>query len=123
MAENLRPTQPSTRVVIEVGSIDGERETVFFVRDNGVGFDVQYPDKLFGVLQRLHNTEEIGSAGIELASVRRIVNRHGGGRVIGGRLRVGRSCLLLLAPAAHGEERWITLAKSCGSRTIRTMSS
>ena len=77
MAENLRPTQPSTRVVIEVGSIDGEGETVFFARDNGVGIDVQYADKLFGVLQWLHNTEEIGSAGIELASVRGIVNRHG----------------------------------------------
>jgi PAS domain S-box-containing protein len=78
LANALKFTRPRERAVIEVGHYQRDLETVIFVRDNGVGFNMKYKDKLFGVFQRLHRAEDFEGTGIGLATVHRIVHKHGG---------------------------------------------
>ena len=78
LSNAVKFTRPRPVAQVNVGVVQDPDEHVIFVRDNGVGFDMTYIDKLFGVFQRFHTVEEFDGTGIGLANVKRIVERHGG---------------------------------------------
>ncbi len=78
LSNAVKFTRTRETPIIEVGYDTEDRENVYYVKDNGVGFDMRYADKLFGVFQRLHTIEEFEGTGVGLAIVHSIIRRHGG---------------------------------------------
>jgi len=78
LSNAVKYTAPRKPAVIEIGRRLEESRTVFFVKDNGVGFNMKYADKLFGVFQRLHRREDFEGVGVGLAAAQRIIRKHGG---------------------------------------------
>jgi light-regulated signal transduction histidine kinase (bacteriophytochrome) len=89
LSNAVKYTKLRKSTVVEVGGRDEENETVYYIKDNGVGFDERYANKLYGVFQRLHSPGEYEGTGVGLAIVKRIIERHGGRVWAEGRVNEG----------------------------------
>jgi PAS domain S-box-containing protein len=89
-------TSRRDEAVVEIGCSETGREVTYYVKDNGIGFDMRYVDRLFGVFQRLHSMEEFEGTGVGLAIVKRIVERHGGRVWADARLNEGATIFFTL---------------------------
>ncbi|MEH2403227.1 sensor histidine kinase [Nostoc sp.] len=78
LSNAVKYTHNNSEAAIKIGRIEQEQEVIFFVKDNGAGFDMKYCDRLFSIFQRLHPQEQFPGTGVGLATVRRIIHRHGG---------------------------------------------
>lgn len=104
IANAIKFTSPLAQAKIEIGTTSGkEDETVVFVRDNGVGFDMKYADKLFGVFQRIHSADQFEGTGIGLANVQRIIHRHGGKTWAEGTVDGGATFYVSISKSMKGE--------------------
>ena len=100
LSNAIKFTRPRETACIEVGGWPEESHNVYYVKDNGVGFDMQHAGRLFKVFERLHNGEEFGGTGVGLSIVQRIVARHGGRVWAEGKIDEGATFYFTLPQAA-----------------------
>jgi len=78
LSNAFKYTRRQQRASVEISGSENEKEIVYIIKDNGVGFDMRFVDKIFGVFQRLHSVEEFEGTGVGLAIVQRIILKHNG---------------------------------------------
>jgi PAS domain S-box-containing protein len=105
LSNAVKYTRPRHPAVIEVGQLLGKTRPTIFVRDNGVGFNMEYADKLFGLFHRLHRKEDFEGTGVGLAVVQRIVQKHGGAVWAEAELDKGATFFFNLAATRAGEAK------------------
>jgi len=111
LANAWKYTSKTEDAEIEVGLKHSDGEDVFFVRDNGAGFDISQATNLFGPFQRMHTSSEFEGTGIGLATVKRIIHRHGGRVWAEAAVDEGATFCFTLKEKTHRSERILELRK------------